>query len=303
MPQFKKINWMLLSMALVLASCSKPFADFAYSTKSTTAPTKVVFENKSQKAVTYQWDFGDGQTSEEETPVHEYKSSGNYTIVLRASNGKKSTLKEQRLVIDAPEQCYVLVETEFGNMTILLYDDTPLHRDNFVKLVEEGFYDGLIFHRVVNGFMIQGGDPKSKTASASTPLGSGGPGYQVPAEFVDTLAHIKGALAAARIGGPSNPEKQSSGSQFYIVDGRPVTNDQLNMVEAQKDRRYTPSQRKIFTEQGGTPFLDGEYTVFGQVVKGLDVIDKIAETPTNGDPPKGSSRPLKDVKMTIKIIK
>ena len=290
-------------MLVLLASCSKPFADFTYSTKSKTAPTKIVFENKSQKAINYHWDFGDGQTSEAVAPVHEYKSSGNYTIVLRATKGKKSTLKEERLVIDAPEQCYVLLETEFGNMTILLHDDTPLHRDNFVKLIEEGYYNDLLFHRVINGFMIQGGDPSSKNAPASKPLGAGGPGYQIPAEFVDTLSHIKGALAAARIGGLSNPEKQSSGSQFYIVDGRPVTADQLNLLEAQKDRRYTSAQRKVFTEQGGTPFLDGEYTVFGQVVKGLDVIDKIAETPTDGDPPKGSSRPKKDVKMTIKVIK
>ena len=303
MLKYKKINWIVLLTGVLMASCSKPLADFTYSTKSKTAPTKVTFENKSQKATLYQWDFGDGQTSDQETPIHTYKSSGNYTIVLRASNGKKATIKEQRLVIDAPEQCYVLLETEFGNMTILLHDDTPQHRDNFIKLVEEGFYDGLIFHRVINGFMIQGGDPNSKNATAKTPLGSGGPGYQVPAEFVDTLGHIKGALAAARIGGPSNPEKKSSGSQFYIVDGRPVTNDQLNLLEAQKDRRYTPSQRKAYTEQGGTPFLDGEYTVFGQVVKGMDVIDKIAETTTNGDPPKGNSRPIKDVKMTIKVIK
>lgn len=299
----KHFNWLILSLALLATSCSKPLADFSYATKSNIAPTKVTFENKSEKATTYLWDFGDGNTSEEEKPVHEYKSSGNYTITLKAINGKRSTIKEQRLVIDAPEQCYVLLETDFGNMTILLHDATPQHRDNFVKLVEEGYYDGLIFHRVINGFMIQGGDPNSRNASATTPLGSGGPSYRVPAEFVDSLVHVKGALAAARTGGPSNPMKESSGSQFYIVDGRPVTDNQLNMLEAQKDRRYTPTQRKAYMENGGTPFLDGEYTVFGQVVKGLEVIDKIAETETNGDPPKGSSRPKKDVKMTIKVIK
>lgn len=300
----RKSNWTLWVMiGLLAASCSKPFADFTYTSKSKIAPTKVTFENKSQKAISYVWDFGDGQTSTEETPTHEYQSSGNYTIVLRASNGKKSTLKEQRLVIDAPEQCYVLLQTEYGDMTILLHDATPQHRDNFVKLIEEGFYEGLLFHRVVNGFMVQGGDPNSRRASAKTQLGSGGPGYQVPAEFVDTLVHVKGALAAARIGGPSNPEKKSSGSQFYIVDGRPVTEKQLNLLEAQKDRRYSPTARQIYMNEGGTPFLDGEYTVFGQVVKGMEVIDKIAETETNGDPPKGNSRPLKDVKMTLKVIK
>ena len=293
----------LLLGALLFTSCARPIADFSYSTDTRIAPANVTFQNESKKALTYEWDFGDGNKSTEETPRHQYLSSGNYTIILRASNGKKESVKEQRLVIDAPEQCFVILETDFGNMTILLHDATPQHRDNFIKLVEDGFYDDLLFHRVINGFMIQGGDPQSRKAHAKTPLGSGGPGYQVPAEFVDTLVHIKGALAAARIGGPANPEKKSSGSQFYIVQGRKVTKDQLDLLEAQKDRRYTPDQRTAYMETGGTPFLDGEYTVFGQVVEGMEVIDKIAATKTNGDPPRGQSRPLQDVKMKIKVIK
>ena len=150
--------------------------------------------------------------------------------------------------------------------------------------------------------MLQGGDPDSRTASKRKALGSGVPGYQVPAEFVDSLIHVKGALAAARRGGPGNPEKMSSGSQFYIVQGRGVTEDQLNVLEAQKDRRYTPEERQAYLQLGGTPFLDNEYTVFGMVVDGLEVIDKIAATETNGDPPRGQSRPVEPVKMKIRVI-
>ncbi len=292
-----------VTLVLLLASCSKPFADFTYSTQTTVAPATVTFENTSKKAISYEWDFGDGQKSTEAAPQHKYKSSGNYTILLKASDGKKESIKEQRLVIDAPEECYVILETDFGNMTILLSDATPQHRDNFIKLVEDGYYDDLLFHRVVNGFMIQGGDPQSRNANPKKPLGSGGPGYQIPAEFVDSLVHVKGALAAARTGGPSNPQKRSSGSQFYIVQGRQVTEDQLNILEAQKDRRYSPENRKAYVENGGAPFLDGEYTVFGQVVEGLDVIDKIANTPTDGDPPKGQSRTKSPVKMKMHVIK
>ncbi|MEL6635873.1 MAG: peptidylprolyl isomerase [Bacteroidota bacterium] len=292
-----------LALGLVLlGSCAKPLADFNYTAKSDTAPATVSFENTSQKATIYEWDFGDGQKSTEASPQHRYRASGNYTITLRASDGKKESIKEQALKIGTPERCYVILETDFGSMTILLSDATPQHRDNFIKLVEDGFYDDLLFHRVINGFMIQGGDPDSRNASKRKALGSGGPGYQIPAEFVDSLIHVKGALAAARRGGPGNPEKMSSGSQFYIVQGRGVTEDQLNVLEAQKDRRYTPEERQAYLQLGGTPFLDNEYTVFGMVVDGLEVIDKIAATETNGDPPRGQSRPVEPVKMKIRVI-
>ena len=293
----------VLCLALFAASCAKPIADFSYTTQKTTAPVEVNFSNNSTDSESYEWDFGDGQKSTEETPVHRYQNSGSYTVRLKAIKGKKSAEMEKNIIVDAPEQCYVLLETDFGNMTILLHDATPQHRDNFLKLVEEDYYDGLLFHRVINGFMIQGGDPKSRNAGPKTRLGSGGPGYQVPAEFVDTLAHVKGALAAARIGGPANPEKKSSGSQFYIVQGRPVSEDQIKILEAQKDIYYSPQIREQYISLGGTPFLDGEYTVFGQVVEGLEVIDAIAATPTDGDPPKGHSRPKEDVKMKLSVIK
>ena len=180
-------------------------------------------------------------------------------------------------------------------MIAILYDATPGHRDNFIKLVEEEFYDGIIFHRIINGFMIQGGDPNSKNAKPNAQLGSGGPGYQIPAEFVDSLIHVKGALAAART---NNPKKESSGSQFYIVQGKPLSDGELNMMEARQDARYTKEQREAYRTLGGTPQLDREYTVFGRVIKGLEVIDKIAAVRTGN-----RDRPVKDVKMKIRAIR
>jgi peptidyl-prolyl cis-trans isomerase B (cyclophilin B) len=202
--------------------------------------------------------------------------------------------------ITAPERCLVEIETDLGTMTAELYNATPKHRDNFIKLAEEGYYDGLLFHRVIAGFMIQGGDPDSRNAPAGKMLGMGGPSYQIPAEFVDTLAHVKGALAAARTGGPSNPEKKSSGSQFYVVQGNgPIKEEMLNQTEMSKGFHYTPEQRKEYLELGGTPFLDRDYTVFGRVVKGLDVLDKIAAVKTGA-----GDRPVQDVKIVkMRVIK
>ena len=190
---------------------------------------------------------------------------------------------------------YAVIETDYGNMKVRLFNSTPKHRDNFIKLAKEGFYNDLLFHRVINGFMIQGGDPQSKGAPPEKRLGGGGPGYQIPAEI--GAPHIKGALAAARTGGPQNPEKKSSGSQFYIVQGKPVNDNDLNAFEQRKGISYSKKQRELYKQKGGTPMLDMEYTVFGEVVDGLDVIDKIAAVPTQpGD------RPVDDVKMKVRIV-
>lgn len=249
---------------------------------------------------------------------------------------------------DKPEK-KVLIKTPYGNMKIRLYDDTPKHRDNFLKLVEEGFYDNLLFHRVIDGFMIQGGDPESKDAPKNARLGSGGPGYTIPAEInFPTHFHKKGALAAARQGDQVNPEKESSGSQFYIVQGKTYSDEELSSMEEQLSQRriqskmfemLTPYQdslmamrqrndregfnalisqieqsaietlgdsanfsfpdqiREAYTTIGGTPFLDGEYTVFGEVEEGLEVIDSIASVAT--DP---MDRPLENIEMTMEII-
>lgn len=249
---------------------------------------------------------------------------------------------------------YVLIETNYGNMKVRLYKETPKHRDNFIKLVEEGFYDSLLFHRVIEDFMIQGGDPDSKGAAAGEMLGNGGPGYQIDAEFNPALFHKKGALCAARQGDQTNPAKKSSGSQFYIVQGKPVDEKQLEQmcdrvnfpikrklvfdyveqpgqealkakVDSLKRARdfetltaeldkvavlvdsaylasdlytYTPEQVETYKTWGGTPHLDRNYTVFGEVVEGLEVIDAIAAVQTGK-----ADRPVKDVVMKMTVVK
>lgn len=191
-----------------------------------------------------------------------------------------------------------LIETDYGDITIILYDETPLHRDNFIKLANDGFYDGVLFHRVIEDFMIQTGDPESKDAKPGEPLGRGGPGYTIEAEIVEGIFHKKGALAAARQGDQVNPERRSSGSQFYIVQGRVFAQQELDMFEERLGKPFTTEQRKVYTTTGGVPHLDNQYTVFGEVIEGMEIIDKIAAVETNAQ-----DRPVEDVrikKITIK---
>ena len=242
----------------------------------------------------------------------------------------------------------VTIATDLGEMKAILYDQTPLHKENFLKLAREGFYDGVLFHRVINGFMIQGGDPDSKTATPDQRLGAGGPGYKVPAEFVPNLYHVKGALSAARQADQVNPSRASSGSQFYVVQGRVTERAKLEGVnqvlvaqafqvlmttkpESELAKQYktfmdaNPNDRKglrdlifqsaqalatetgislqmaperiqAYSTVGGTPFLDDQYTVFGMVIDGLDVIDKIAAVETGI-----ADRPVTDIKMTVSV--
>ena len=192
----------------------------------------------------------------------------------------------------------IKLTTDSGIIVIRLYDSTPLHRDNFIKLVNEHFYDSLLFHRVIKGFMVQGGDPQSKNAPSDAMLGMGDVGYTIPAEFDTALYHKKGALAAART---DNPEKASSGCQFYIAQGKKYSDDELNMMEGQMGRKFSAAQRKAYKTIGGIPFLDMNYTVFGEVEKGLEVIDKIAGVPTTGN--EAGNRPLGDIRMKMEVIK
>lgn len=188
----------------------------------------------------------------------------------------------------------IIIETDMGDITVELYDSTPLHRDNMIKLAKEGYYDDLLFHRVIKGFMVQGGDPNSRGAAAGVPLGNGGPGYLIDNEI--GAPHFKGTLAAARTGGASNPTKQSSGSQFYLVQGNVMTDAQLDQFEKRGGFTYNAAQREKYKTIGGTPALDNDYTVYGEVISGMEVIDKIAATPTApGD------RPITDVKMKIRL--
>src|SRR5271169_257011 len=177
-----------------------------------------------------------------------------------------------------PKNQYVRIKTSYGECIIRLYNETPKHRDNFIKLVKQGFYNGTLFHRVIQDFMIQGGDPDSKDPQKAKPgdqLGNGDVGYTIPAEFRDSLFHKRGVLAAAR---DDNPEKASSGCQFYIVEGERFTGGKLDTLEQTrlKGRKIPDWQREYYTTVGGVPHLDQNYTVYGEVVFGIDMVDRIA---------------------------
>jgi cyclophilin family peptidyl-prolyl cis-trans isomerase len=283
---------LLLTTSLLLAQ--KPAFDVVADSLLVYEP--IAFANKSSKAVRYEWDFGDGTKDTLASPTHRYFFSGQYTVKLTAfAANNKSRSYEKKIYIKPPTKCLVHMQTPMGYMILHLFDATPAHQDNFVKLAEQHFFDSLLFHRVIQGFMIQGGDPNSRNPEPGKPLGTGGPGYTIKAEFADSLAHVKGALAAART---NNPQKRSSGSQFYIVQGKPVTDEELNRIEAQKNFRYPRSVREAYLSQGGTPFLDQDYSVFGRVVEGLDVIDRIAATRTNAE-----NLPLEKMWMIVRLMR
>ncbi len=196
-----------------------------------------------------------------------------------------------------PKHDFVRIKTNKGECIIMLYNQTPKHHDNFLKLAKGGFYNGTLFHRVIQEFMIQGGDPNSKTASPGQALGSGDLGYRVPAEFRDSLFHKKGALAAAR---DNNPEKASSSSQFYIVQGKKWSDATLDDIQQKRMNGVIvpEAHRKVYKELGGTPHLDQNYTVFGEVVQGIEMVDAVAAIE------KGTSdRPKEDIKMEVSVLK
>jgi peptidylprolyl isomerase len=250
------------------------------------------------------------------------------------------------------KETLILLKTDKGNIKLKLYNETPKHRDNFIKLVNEKFYDGILFHRVIKDFMIQTGDPESKKAAKGTALGNGGPGYTIPAEFNSKFFHKKGALSAARQGDDINPKKESSGSQFYIVQGKVFSEQEIAQMEMNLNKQtktqyyiayinkpenkalykkidslqraqdvkaidkivteldntigkdvkpilFTPEQKKIYSTVGGTPHLDGSYTVFGEVLEGLDIVEKISLVPVDGN-----NRPNDDLKIiSAEILK
>jgi len=243
----------------------------------------------------------DGSYSIEDIP------QGTYTVKVSSQGYESLTEKIQisgplqknfrllsSLVTNKDRASDVLLQTTLGDIVLRLSDSTPLHRDNFLKLVKTGYYDSVLFHRVIQNFMIQSGDPNSKQAAPGQPLGAGGPGYRIPAEFRSTLFHKKGVIAAAR---DNNPEKASSGSQFYIVQGKIFTDAGLDSVETFRlnGRKIPPEQREVYKTVGGVPHLDQAYTVFGEVISGIDVVDKIASVQTS----KGADRdrPMEDVRI------
>lgn len=206
-------------------------------------------------------------------------------MFLSAQNNKKT-------------ETMVLIKTSKGDIQVKLYNETPLHRDNFIKLAKEGFYNNVLFHRVIKDFMIQTGDPESVDAPADKQLGMGGPGYTLPAEIIPAFYHKKGALSAARMPDNVNPNKESSGSQFYIVQGRTFSDVEIKTFEARTGRKFSKEQWDTYKYVGGTPHLDGAYTVFGEVVEGLKIVEDISYVKCGrGD------RPLEDVKIiAIEIL-
>jgi peptidyl-prolyl cis-trans isomerase B (cyclophilin B) len=199
----------------------------------------------------------------------------------------------------APKNQYVRIKTSYGDCIVRLYNETPKHRDNFIKLVKSKVLDSTLFHRIIQNFMIQGGDPDSKNAKPGIALGDGGLKYTVEAEFNDSLFHKRGALAAAREGDNVNPKKASSSTQFYIVEGRRYTDAEMDKLEAGrlKGHKIPESHRAIYRSVGGTPQLDNSYTVFGEVVTGLDMIDLIDALPKDAH-----DRPLVNVPMTMELL-
>jgi peptidyl-prolyl cis-trans isomerase B (cyclophilin B) len=209
------------------------------------------------------------------------------------------------MVVAAKAQRQVVLETTEGNICIALSDETPQHRDNFVRLVEEHFYDSLLFHRVIKNFMIQTGDPTSRHAEPGITLGEGDAGYTLPAEFrFPTLYHRRGMVAMAREGDEVNPERRSSGSHFYIVWGKTFSTKELESIQERLDTltnpptRLTPELINVYRKKGGTPHLDGQYTVFGEVTEGLDVVERIQKVMTDD-----YDRPVNDVRILRAWVK
>lgn len=193
----------------------------------------------------------------------------------------------------------VLIDTDMGKIKVKLFNETPLHRDNFIKNVKDKRYEGLLFHRIVKQFMVQAGDINSKDAPLEKHLGDGDLDYTIPAEIIfPKYFHKRGMLCAARVGDEENPEKVSSATQFYIVTGKFFTSMELDKMEKEQGMTFTPEQREAFMLEGGTPHLDGKYTIFGEVVSGIKSVDKIQFTPTNEE-----ERPLKNIKIkSMKIV-
>lgn len=219
------------------------------------------------------------------------------TSLLKKDNTEQKNPKKNKK--SKKDMTKVLLKTSLGDITIALYDETPLHKENFIKLVNDKFYDGVLFHRIIQNFMIQTGDPDSKNAKPGQMLGNGGPGYTIPAEFVSGLYHKRGAVAAARMGDNVNPKKESSGSQFYIVDGQVFSTEMLNRVLQATGKTFSQEQINDYTKIGGAPHLDGDYTVFGEVISGMDVVDKIAAQEKDR-----RDRPVQDIKIiSAEVVK
>ncbi len=243
-----------------------------------------------------------GRSSGQDTStVFRITKPGDRQITLSETQSN-TTVNAQVLSPEAPASMYEIV-TPYGNMRVRLYNDTPVHRENFKKLVTEGFFDGTTFHRVIGNYMVQGGDPYSRDNDPNND-GIGGPGYTLESEFTANHFHKRGALAAARQRDEVNPLRRSNGSQFYIVQGRTYSTQELTEVEQyirvqtrNQDFQFSPQAREAYTNIGGAPTLDMQYTVFGELVDGFDVLDRISSVTTDG-----RDRPRDDIPITIREV-
>lgn len=271
-------------------SCAKPVADFhmADGAQTLKAPLHLQLRNLSTNASSYEWRVNGHSVSTQEDLDHMLLESGRHIVELTANEANKSAKKTKEVILMPPMECHVIFRTTAGDMVFRLLEDTPGHLANITERIESGYYDGLLFHRVIDDFMIQGGDNKSR---------SGGRRYDepqaIPAEITPAYPHYRGALAAARMPDDINPDKESSGSQFYIVDGRALDDDKMASFQKDKYFDYTEEQLQTYTDQGGAPQLDGEYTVFGYMTHGWEVLDQIAGSATDK-----YDRPLTEIKIT-----
>ncbi len=251
-------------------------------------PATLSFQNSSKNASEYSWLVDGREVSTAEHLSYTFLSSGRHIVELQAFDGAKIETITREIIVDPPSACLVEIETTMGNMIVTLDESTPRHLENFTKLIEQGFYNDLIFHRTIENFMIQGGGNEYR---------SGGKRFQDPAvieeEINVDLPHYRGALAAARMPDEMNPTKASSGSQFYIVDGTNLSASKLEKIQGDKLFNYTEEQTNKYLQLGGAPQLDGEYTVFGYLLIGYDVLDRIAEAATDS-----YDKPLQDIIIT-----
>jgi len=287
------LKYTVLFLSLTFIGCSKPIADFTLLSERSSAPVEVDFINISTGADTYQWTINNDVISDSTNIQHLFLSSGRYVVDLVAQKGDKTSRMSKEFIIQAPEECLIYMETSLGSLIFSLSELTPRHRDNFLKLVEDSYYDGIAFHRVIDGFMIQAGDDKTREKRKRIKHEE-----IIDKEFNNQLMHYKGAVAAARMPDDVNPERASSGTQFYIVDGRPLTSSDLESFESGKLFDYTAEQKEQYLKIGGAPQLDGEYTVFGFLVGGYETLEKISEVKTdNRNNPEEPVRILKVISI------
>jgi len=250
-------------------------ASFIISAEQEKAPALITFKNNSTGADTYNWEINGQAISQESDMEYLILESGRYDVSLEAVKDGKNDIQTKTIFVDAPEKCHVYMKTTMGDFVFELSELTPGHRDNFIDLIEKGYYHGLKFHRVIDGFMVQGGDNATRSEKTDIEFRD-----QIPDEIDSGLLHFKGALAAARMPDNVNPDKYSSGTQFYIVEGRPLTEDEGENYNSGNLIEYNQKDKETYMTQGGTPQLDGEYTVFGRLVKGFNVLEKISNTET-----------------------